>query len=53
MTLESAAAAKLVLMVWCKGCGHLTELDPAELVWTRDTRARMASEARLLAMRQP
>jgi hypothetical protein len=30
MTLESAAAAKLVLMVWCKACGHRSEPDPAE-----------------------
>jgi len=27
MTLESAAAAKLVLMVWCSG--HRSEPDPA------------------------
>ena len=30
MTLESAAAAKLRLAVWCKGCGRRSELDPAE-----------------------
>ena len=30
MTLESAAAAKLRLVVWCKGCGHRSEPDPAE-----------------------
>ena len=30
MTLESAAAAHLRLVVWCKGCGHRSELDPAE-----------------------
>src|SRR5499427_3493080 len=30
MTLESAAAAKLVLMVWCKSCGHRSEPDPAD-----------------------
>jgi hypothetical protein len=30
MTLGSAAAAKLLLMVWCKACGHRSELDLAE-----------------------
>ena len=30
MTLESAAAAKLRLAVWCKACGHQSEPDPAE-----------------------
>jgi hypothetical protein len=37
MTLESAAAAKLRLVVWCKGCGHRSEPDPAEQarVWER------------------
>jgi Zn finger protein HypA/HybF involved in hydrogenase expression len=30
MTLESAAAAELRLVVWCKACGHRSELDPAE-----------------------
>jgi len=30
MTLGSAAAAKLVLMVRCKACGHRSEPDPAE-----------------------
>ena len=30
MTLESAAAAKLRLVVWCKGCGHRSEPDLAE-----------------------
>ena len=30
MTLESVAAAKLRLVVWCKGCGHRSEPDPAE-----------------------
>src|SRR5262249_2103326 len=30
MTLETAAAAKLCLMVWCKSCGHRSEPDPAE-----------------------
>jgi len=30
ITLESAAAAKLRLVVWCKACGHRSEPDPAE-----------------------
>jgi len=30
MTLGSAAAAKVRLMVWCKSCGHRSEPDPAE-----------------------
>jgi Zn finger protein HypA/HybF involved in hydrogenase expression len=30
MTLESAAAAHLRLVVWCKACGRRGELDPAE-----------------------
>ena len=29
MTLGSAAAAKLRLMVWCKACGYPSEPDPA------------------------
>ena len=30
MTLGSAAAAKLRLMVWCKACGHRSEPDPTQ-----------------------
>jgi len=30
MTLESAAAAHLRLMVWCKAYRHQVNLDPAE-----------------------
>jgi hypothetical protein len=30
MTLESAAAAHLRLMVWCKACRHQMNLDPTE-----------------------
>jgi hypothetical protein len=30
MTLESAAAAHVRLMIWCKGCGHRSEPDPAD-----------------------
>jgi hypothetical protein len=31
MTLGNAAAAKVRLMVWCKGCQHQVEPDPAEM----------------------
>jgi hypothetical protein len=31
MTLGNAAAAKVRLTVWCKGCGHRVESDPAEM----------------------
>jgi hypothetical protein len=30
VTLESAAAAHLRLAIWCKACGHRSELDPGE-----------------------
>ena len=30
MTLGSAAAAQVRLIVWCKACGHQVEPDPAE-----------------------
>jgi hypothetical protein len=30
MTLGSAAAASVRLIVWCKACGHQVEPDPAE-----------------------
>jgi hypothetical protein len=30
MTLGSAAAAHLRLMVWCKACDHQSEPDPAD-----------------------
>jgi hypothetical protein len=56
MTLESAAAAKLRLVVWCKGCGHRSEPDPAEQArWYRAETPvpRMAPAAGLLAMWQP
>ena len=32
MTLGSAAAAHLTLIVWCKDCRHQVEADPAEMV---------------------
>jgi hypothetical protein len=31
MTLGSAAAAKLRLIVWCRDCSHQVEPDPAEM----------------------
>ena len=31
MTLGSAAAAKVRLIVWCKACQHQVEPDPAEM----------------------
>jgi hypothetical protein len=31
MTLGSAAAAQVRLIVWCKGCGHQVEPDSAEM----------------------
>jgi Zn finger protein HypA/HybF involved in hydrogenase expression len=30
MTLGTAAAARVRLVVWCKACGHRAEPDPAE-----------------------
>jgi hypothetical protein len=32
MTLGNAAKAELQLIVWCHGCGHQVEPDPAEFV---------------------
>jgi hypothetical protein len=31
MTLGNAAAAHVRLIVWCKGCQHQVEPDPAEM----------------------
>jgi hypothetical protein len=31
MTLGSAAAAQVRLIVWCRGCGHQVEPGPAEM----------------------
>jgi rubredoxin len=31
MTLGNAAAAQVRLIVWCKGCGHQLEPDPAQM----------------------
>ena len=34
MTLGNAAAARVRLIVWCKGCGHQVEPHPARtLLW--------------------
>jgi hypothetical protein len=32
MTLGNAAATQIRLIVWCNGCGHKVEPDPAEIV---------------------
>ena len=32
MTLGSAAVAKARIIVWCRGCQHSVEPDPAEMV---------------------
>jgi hypothetical protein len=32
MTLGNAAAARVRLIVWCLGCHHQIEPDPAEMV---------------------
>ena len=31
MTLGNAAAAMVLLIVWCRDCGHRVEPDPGEL----------------------
>ena len=31
MTLGSATAARVRIIVWCKGCSHRAEPDPSEL----------------------
>jgi hypothetical protein len=31
MTLGNAAKAELRLIVWCRGCGHQVQPDPAQL----------------------
>jgi hypothetical protein len=56
MTLESAAAAHLRLVVGCKGCGHRSEPNPAEQVrWYGPATPvpEWRPAAGLLAMRQP
>ncbi len=39
MTLGNAAATRVRLIVWCKGCGHQVEPDPAKMA------ARYGTEA--------
>ncbi|HKM69993.1 MAG TPA: hypothetical protein VJX94_08010 [Stellaceae bacterium] len=46
MTLGSAAAAQVRLIVWCKGCGHQVEPDPAEMA------ARYGAETPVLDWRE-
>ena len=46
MTLGAAAAAQVRLIVWCKGCGHQVEPDPAEMA------ARYGAETPVLDWRE-
>jgi hypothetical protein len=46
MTLGSAAAAQVRLIVWCKGCSHQVEPDPAEMA------ARYGAEMPVLHWRE-
>jgi hypothetical protein len=46
MTLGSAAAAQVRLIVWCEGCGHQDEPDPAEMA------ARYGAETPVLDWRE-
>jgi hypothetical protein len=46
MTLGSAAAAQVRLIVWCKDCGHQVEPDPAEMA------ARYGAETPVLDWRE-
>jgi hypothetical protein len=46
MTLGSAGAAKVRLIVWCKACGHQVEPDPAEMA------ARYGAETPVLDWRE-
>ena len=46
MTLGSAAAAQVRLIVWCRGCGHQVEPDPAEMA------ARYGAETPVLGWRE-
>jgi hypothetical protein len=52
MTLGSAAAAQLRLMVWCKACGHKSEPDPADQArWLVPRRRYSNGRARLVCSR--
>jgi hypothetical protein len=46
MTLGNAAAARVRLIVWCKGCQHRGEPDPAEMA------ARYGAETPALGWRE-
>jgi Zn finger protein HypA/HybF involved in hydrogenase expression len=46
MTLGSAAAAQVRLIVWCKACQHQVEPDPAEMA------ARYGAETSVLDWRE-
>jgi hypothetical protein len=46
MTLGSAAAAQVLLIVWCKDCGHQVEPDPAKMA------ARYGAETPVLDWRE-
>jgi hypothetical protein len=46
MTLGKAAAAKVRLIIWCKGCGHQVEPVPAEMA------ARYGAETPVLDWRE-
>jgi hypothetical protein len=45
-TLGSSAAARVRLVVWCKGCGYQAEPDPAEMA------ARYGAETPVLDWRE-
>jgi hypothetical protein len=55
MTLGSAAAARMRLIVWCKVCGHQVEPDAPEMAERHgtDTPVPDWQAARLLFLRQP
>ena len=46
MTLGNAASAHVRLIVWCKGCQHRVEPDPAEMT------ARYGAETSVLDRRE-
>jgi len=46
LTLGNAAAARVQLIVWCKGCQHQVEPDPAEMA------ARYSAETPVLDWRE-
>ena len=53
MTLGSAAAAGVRLIVWRWDCRHQVEPDPAAKCGPGTVNARLPREAGMLAMRQP